>query len=463
MSGIKLGLKDIFDLDSAVLYNPDEFKPVSNVVIDSRSVKKNSLFVAIKGKRFDGHKFIGDAIKNGASAIVINENKFSSFKDLDIPVIIVKDTVKALGELAKTWRRKLKAKVIGITGSSGKTSTKDILATILSEKYQVQKTILNNNNHIGVPLTILSTNQKHDVLVAEVGTNHFGEIPYSADILQPELALITNIGDSHLKFLKDRKGVLKEKSSLFDTTLNKNGKIFLNYDDPLLKNFKDNKKQKVTFGFDKKADVSGKIIKYDELGKPVIEISSKRKKMEFNFPVYGELSAKNFLASSAVALSLGLNENQINNSLKKIKSSPHRLESIQFKNFLLLDDTYNANPDSMKAAIEILSKVTKYERKILILGDMLELGAHSEKYHSSLSKNIYANGITEVYTIGKLMRNLNGSLKRKNLVKKHFANRSSLKNFLNKIDPSNSVILVKGSRGMKMEEFVETIKQRSEK
>ncbi len=460
MSGIKLGLEDIFNLQSAVLYNPDEFKPVSSVTIDSREVKKNSLFVAIKGVRFDGHKFAGDAIKNGASAIVINENKFSSFKDLDIPVIIVKDTVKALGEIAKTWRKKLKANVIGITGSSGKTSTKDILATILSEKFKVQKTVLNNNNHIGVPLTILSTNEKHDILVAEVGTNHFGEIPYSAEILQPDYALISNIGDSHLEFLKNRKGVLKEKTSLFDVTIKRDGRIFLNYDDPLLRGFKVNRKQKSTFGFDKKADVTGKIIKFDELGKPVIEISSKRIKMKFNFPMYGELSAKNFLASSAVALSFGLNENQIKSSLKKIKCSPHRLESVQFNNFLLIDDTYNANPDSLVAAIEILSNVTKYERKILILGDMLELGANSEKYHSSLSKNIYANDITEVYTIGKLMKNLNASLKKKYLVKKHFAGRSSLKNFLQKIDLNNSVILIKGSRGMKMDEFVQTIKQK---
>ena len=463
MSRIKIDLEDIFNLETAVLYNPDEFKPVSNVAIDSRKVKKNSLFVAIKGVRFDGHKFAEDAIKNGASAIVINENKFSFFKDLDIPVIIVKDTVKALGELAKTWRRKIKAKVIGITGSTGKTSTKDILATILSEKYKVQKTILNNNNHIGVPLTILSTNEKHDVLVAEVGTNHFGEISYSADILQPDYALITNIGDSHLKFLKNKKGVLKEKASLFDLTLKRKGKIFLNYDDPLLKDFKGNKKQKITFGFDNKADVFGKIIKYDELGKPVIEISSRTKKMGLSFPIYGELSAKNFLASSAIALSLGLSENQINKSLKKIKSSPHRLESFQYKNFLLIDDTYNANPDSMKAAIEILSKVTKYERKILILGDMLELGSNAVKYHSSLSKYIYANGITEVYTLGKLMKNLSQVLKKKNLIQRQFSSRSSLKNFLQKIDLINSVVLVKGSRGMQMEEFVETIKQKSEK
>ena len=463
MSRIKIDLEDIFNLETAVLYNPDEFKPVSNVAIDSRKVKKNSLFVAIKGVRFDGHKFAEDAIKNGASAIVINENKFGSFKDLDIPVIIVKDTVKALGELAKTWRRKIKAKVIGITGSTGKTSTKDILATILSEKYKVQKTILNNNNHIGVPLTILSTNEKHDVLVAEVGTNHFGEIPYSADILQPDIALITNIGDSHLKFLKNRKGVLKEKASLFDLTLKRKGKIFLNYDDPLLKDFKGNKKQKITFGFNQINDVKGRILKYDETGKPVIEISSKIKKMKFNFPMYGELSAKNFLASSAIALSLGLSENQINKSLKKIKSSPHRLESFQYKNFLLIDDTYNANPDSMKAAIEILSKVTKYERKILILGDMLELGSNAIKYHSSISKYIYANGITEVYTLGKLMKNLSQVLKKKNLIQRQFSSRSSLKNFLQKIDLINSVVLVKGSRGMQMEEFVETIKQKSEK
>jgi len=443
MKSLQLNLDDVVNINGAVLYNPDEFKPVTAVNIDSRKILKDSLFVALKGKNFDGHNFAGDAIKNGASALLINENKFRLFKDLNLPVIIVKDTIKALGELANSWRKKLNAKVIGITGSSGKTSTKDLLSSILNEKYKVQKTILNNNNHIGVPLTIFSTNLQHEILVAELGTNHFGEIPYTAKVLQPDISLITNIGYSHLEFLKSRKGVLKEKTALFDETLSGGGKVFLNYDDPLLRNYRAENNLKTTYGFESEAEVSGKIINYDELGRPVIEISANKEKMVFKFPVYGEMSAKNFLAAVAVALSLGISKNNIAAALDKLETPPHRMNSFIVDNFLLIDDSYNANPDSVKAAIEILGKISKYKRKILVMGDMLELGQRSVLYHSSLAKYINENKISEVYTIGKLTKYLNDSLSGNTILKKHFRDKEKLKDFLLQLDLNNSVILSK--------------------
>jgi UDP-N-acetylmuramoyl-tripeptide--D-alanyl-D-alanine ligase len=193
------------------------------------------LFIALKGNRFDGHNFVTDAIKNGAEAIVINKSRLSQFNDIKVPIVTVKDTKLALGDIARIWRKKLQAIIIGITGSSGKTTVKDMLAQLLSEKYKVNKTEANNNNHIGVPITILNTNETHQVLVAELGTNHFGEIPNTASILSPDYSLITNIGDSHLEFLKTRNGVWKEKSFLFEETIRNGGKVFLNYDDPIIK------------------------------------------------------------------------------------------------------------------------------------------------------------------------------------------------------------------------------------
>ena len=164
MKKININIEDLFNLTTAVLYNPDDIKPMKHVTIDSRNVKKNSLFIAIKGKRFDGHDFVKTAVRKGAAAVVISSRKYKEFNKINVPVITVKDTTLALGELAKAWRRKLTAKVIGITGSTGKTSTREILAALLSEKYKVNQTKYNNNNHIGVPLTILSTNEKHEVL-----------------------------------------------------------------------------------------------------------------------------------------------------------------------------------------------------------------------------------------------------------------------------------------------------------
>ena len=457
MSRVTLNIEDIFDIPTAEIFNPDEFKAVRNVTIDSRKVKKGSLFIAIKGKRFDGHSFVRSAVQSHASVLLINRKRINEFDDIDLPIITVKNTTKALGEIAKLWRKKLSAKIIGLTGSNGKTSTKDMLAALLNEKYKVNKTESNNNNHIGVPLTLLATNHLHDVLVAELGTNHFGEIEYTAKILQPDLALITNIGDSHLEYLKNRRGVLKEKIALFDETQNNKGKIFINYDDPLLKKLYNNFNNCTTYGFKNYVEVNGKILNYTNDGRPVIEIIYKNKKMKNTLPSYGEQSAKNYLAAVSIALNLGLTKEQIKNGTGKIKSTDGRLNVKQRNNFLLIDDTYNASPESTKGAIELVARIKTYERKVLILGDMFELGEYKIKLHRSLSSIIIKSNIDELYTIGTGMKTLHEKLFERKLITKHFRTRKSLQKFISNYNPQNTVILVKGSRGMRMEEFANAI------
>lgn len=457
MKKIHLNIEDIFNIPTAVIYNPDMFKSIYHVSINSRNIKKNSLFIAIKGERFDGHDFINEVVKRGASAIVINEKKFKKINDLEIPVITVKDTTLALGEIAKLWRAKLKTKIIGITGSAGKTTTKEILAALLSEKFKVNKTVANNNNHIGVPLTILSTNEKHQVLVAELGTNHFGEIPYSAVIASPDLALITNIGDSHLEYLKNRNGVFKEKSALFNETLKRTGKVFINNDDKILKEFGKTVKGKVTFALKEKADYKAIIKGYDKFAKPQIEIGNKKKSFVATLPLSGEKNVLNFTAAFAIASELGLTNSQIQKAVKKIKSYNKRLEIKNYKTFTLIDDTYNANPDSMKSALEILDKIESRKKKIAVLGDMFELGSESKLKHIALASFINKTNVDEVYSIGKMMKLMNQKLNKKIKVQKHFADREMLKRFLKSLDINNSAILIKGSRGMKMEEFVSII------
>lgn len=458
MKSVRINIEDIFNLPTAVIYNPDDLKPVSHVTIDSRSVKIKSLFVAIKGKKFDGHNFVKEAISKGASAVLINADKYRNYDELCIPIITVANTTKALGSIANIWRKKLSTKIIGITGSSGKTTTKDMLATILAEKYKVNKTYSNNNNHIGVPLTILSTTNKHEVLVAELGTNHFGEIKYTAGILEPDYAVILNIGDSHLEYLKNRTGVWKEKSALFDETLKHNGKVFINNDDPVTKRFAGKSKSQFSYGFSSRSDLKAKIKKYTADGKPVIEIKYKNKKLTETLNFYGEQSANNYIAAVAAAFEIGLSKSQILSGTKKLKAIPQRLNVKQYKNLVLINDTYNANPDSTKAAIELVGKISLFGKKILILGDMLELGKNKFELHKKLSAVIRKNKINECYTIGPAMKHLNESLRIKRILKKHFRTRKSLMNFIIKQDFNNSVILVKGSRGMCMEEFVVAIK-----
>ena len=456
---MRLNIRDIFNLPTAVIYNPDDLKPVSHITIDSRSVKKKSFFIAIKGKKFDGHNFVKGAVSKGASAVLINNDKYSNYDKLNVPIVTVANTTKALGSIANIWRKKLSTKIIGITGSSGKTTTKNMLATILAEKYKVNKTYSNNNNHIGVPLTILSTTNKHEVLVAELGTNHFGEIKYTAGVLEPDYGMILNVGDSHLEYLKNRAGVWKEKSSLFDETIKNNGKVFINYDDPFTKRFVGKSKNQLSYGFSSRSDLKAKIKKYSVDGRPVIEIKYKNKKLTETLNFYGEQSANNYIAAVAMAFELGLSKSQILSGTKKIKAIPQRLNVIQYKNFVLIDDTYNANPDSTRAAIELVGKISLFDKKILILGDMLELGKNKIELHKKLSSVIRKNKIDEFYTIGPAMKHLNEKLRVKGILKKHFRTRKSLMNFIIKNNFDNSVILVKGSRGMCMEEFVVAIKK----
>lgn len=457
MKKINLKIENIFNIPTAVIYNPDMFKSVYHVSIDSRNIKKNTLFIAIKGERFDGHDFIDEVVKKGTAAVLISEKNFKKIKDFNIPVITVKDTTIALGEVAKLWRSKLKAKIIGITGSAGKTTTKEILAALLSEKFKVNKTAANYNNHIGVPLTILSTNEKYNVLVAELGTNHFGEIKYTASVASPDLALITNIGDSHLEYLKNRKGVFAEKSALLKETINRGGKVFINNDDKILREFGKTLKNKITFALNEKADYKASIKGYDKLARPQIEIKSKKNDFTSTLPISGEKNVLNFTAAFAIASELGLTTSQIQKAVKKIKSYNKRLEIKNHKDFTLINDTYNANPDSMKSSLDILNRIESRKRKIAVLGDMFELGNESKSKHIDLASFINQTKVDEVYSIGKMMKLMNQKLNGKTKVHQHFNDRESLKKHLKRFDTKNSVVLVKGSRGMKMEEFVSII------
>ncbi len=454
---MKITLEDIFNLSTAVIYNPDLYKSVASVSIDTRTIKKNSLFVAIKGKNFDGHKYIKEAVKKGAAAVVVSNRKLNMIPNINVTIITVANTKKAYGELASIWRKKINAKVISITGSNGKTTTKEIITQLLKTKYKVHSTLSNNNNEIGVPLTILTAPKNTNVIVLEHGSNHFGEIEYTAKIAQPDFAVITNIGNSHLEFLKNKKGVLKEKIALFNN-INNNGKIFINNDDELLRGIKRNYKNKITYGFKSKVDIKGKI-KNNKKGKTKIEVKYGKGCFITPLPLPGEANAYNYLTAVAMCLTVGLTQKQIITGTKKIKQVPKRLQQNEFDDFTIIDDTYNSNPESVKNAIKLINATDRRKRKIVILGDMFELGKNAEKQHKEIAKNINGTNINVVLTIGRNSKFINNKLN-KNIFAKHFATRKALKNYLEKIELTDSLILVKGSRGMEMEEFVEALKKR---
>ena len=457
MNKTGITIEDLFNLSTAVIYNPDVYKTSNYVSIDSRTIKKNSIYVAIKGEKFDGHSFVKDAVKKGAGTVIINQKKLKELDSVNKTIVTVEDTVKAYGELATARKNKLGAKVISLTGSAGKTSTKEMIAVLLDEKYKVHKTVANNNNHIGVPLTILSAPDTTEVLVLEHGTNHFNETRFTADIAQPDIALITNIGDSHLEFLKNRQGVYKEKSALFDAAVNNKGLVIINNDDPILKRESKKFKNKITYGFKGRVDVKGKILGFTDEGQTKLKVTYKNKNIETVLPVIGEAAAKNFLSACTIAFIMGLTKSQILNAAKKLKPVQGRLEVTKKKGLMIINDTYNSSPDSMKNSISLLNKISKYKRRVLITGDMFELGKSAKRLHESLASEIIKSKITDLYTIGKLMKHMSVRVTKKNKSTKHFQTRNALINFLSKEDFSGSAILVKGSRGMKMEEFLQTL------
>lgn len=460
MKKIKLTLKDFFNLPGAEIFNPDKFKDISSVSIDSRKIGKNCLFIAIKGERFDGHDFIDEVIDKKVSAVMINRNQLKRFQNLEIPFITVKDTTKSLGDVASIWRDKLKAKVIGITGSAGKTTTKEMIAGLLSARYRVNKTKANNNNHIGVPLTILSTNSRHQILVVEQGTNHFGEIEYTSKISRPDYALITNIGHSHLEFLIDRKGVLKEKSALLKVTAKLGGLVFINNDDDLLSHFGKSIKNKVTFGFTHKSDYTGKIKNVDKLGRVTLEIEYRKKTFRTKLPFAGEQNAKNFLAAYAIAKEVGLSDRLILKGIKKINLADKRLEVKKFNRTIIINDTYNANPDSMRESLKLLLKIKPSYKKMAILGDMFELGKKSSSLHRELGIFINELKVDEVLTVGKMSEHIYKALNGRVSVKHHFREKEDLIRKINKKSLDKTVILIKGSRGMRMEEIYSALEAR---
>jgi UDP-N-acetylmuramoyl-tripeptide--D-alanyl-D-alanine ligase len=461
MKKITLDFADLKKLSQAEFHNFTGKEVFENVTTDTRTMKAGGIFVAIAGDNFDGHEYIKEAKKKGAAAVVLQKGKVKQIPS-QVPTIVVPDSIKGLGELAAVWRKKLSAKVIALTGSNGKTTTKEMLLAVLGEKYSVNGTVSNNNNFIGVPLTIFSTNASHEYVVIEMGTNHIGEIAYLAGIVQPDYALVTNIGPSHLEFLGTIQGVKKEKVALLKVTNNRKGKVFINTDDKLLKPYAKEFDDVVTYGSHANADVCGKVKRFNKFGYPVLSIDNEEKNMDVTVPIYGKTNALNVLAATAIGLECGLTKQDIISGIKKLHAPKQRLEEKELKNSLILDDTYNANPQSMIAAFDVVKNIKYYKNRWVILGDMRELGEESAKLHKMLAAPLMKIDNVRVFTIGEHMYNLFKELKKYYVPVWHFTDRKALIENINDTDFSHSVILVKGSRGMKMEEFVKVIKEKYE-
>ncbi|MDY3006911.1 UDP-N-acetylmuramoyl-tripeptide--D-alanyl-D-alanine ligase [Anaerococcus sp. AGMB00486] len=428
---------------------------IRGVSIDSRTIQNGNLYIPIVGEKFDGRIFIEECEKAGAPCFLIDKN-FKVPKSVTIPYCIVDDTKKALQDLAKAYRNELDITIIALTGSNGKTTTKNLIHAVLSEKYRVEKTHGNLNNEIGVPRTILSFSDDTEIGVVEMGTDDFGEISLLTNIARPDIAAITNIGDAHLLKLKTREGIAKAKFEIIEG-LKEDGLFIYNGDDEILKKVFPNYKlsQKVlTFGQNDDVDFKVKSLSLTNTYTRFIY-----KDEEYTVPLLGAHQVYNAALAVLIGKIFELSYKDINNGLLKASNTGNRNELIQRNGFDILNDAYKSNPQSLREGLNLAGILDGYMNKIAVLGDMLELGEDEEKLHYESGLEIDPKKIDYVLFYGPLSKQMHkASLK--NFSKNrslHFENKDDLIDKLKQIITKSSLVFVKGSRGLHMEEIIEAI------
>jgi len=425
---------------------------VYSVGIDSRTVKKGELFIAIKGDVFDGHDFIDGVVARKVR--VIMAHRAVAVKDPKVTVIRVKDTVRALGDIARFHRLRFKTPVIALTGSAGKTTTKEMIAAVLSRKYKVLKNTGTQNNHIGVPLTLLKLVAAHQMVVLECGTNQPGDIIWLADVARPDVAVFTNIGESHLEKLKTKQGVLQEKWNLVSFMGDK-GLVFINADDALLSRQiqKKNNLKIVTYGIKQQADwrasdlniVAGRYLNF-RVGKRLFELNS-----------CGVNNVYNALAAVGCGAFFKVPFKDIARELKSFEFPQGRGQIVRLGQGWLINDTYNANPVSMRSALQTLQALETRGQRIFVAADMLELGKSSRGLHQALGREIALRGADVLITVGRMARLMASEAKRRNKKIRVFAcaDVDAAQKCLGGVFHNGDAVLIKGSRRMRMEQVAE--------
>lgn len=426
---------------------------IHNISKNSKDIKENCMFWAIKGKNFDGHDYIEQAIKNGAKAIMSHRQD----EVYSVPTFYVKDTVQAMLDIAKGYKNKFDCKITAVTGSVGKTTTKGLISCVLSERFKTHFTKGNFNNQIGMPLTLLQIEKKHQVAVIEMGMSGFGEILSMTKCCQPDIAVITNIGTAHIEFLGSRDGICKAKMEILHGLYERNGTCILNGDERLLFEKRNQIKAKtIWFGIENKdCDVRAEDIKTNSNSVEFMLVY-KNLKTNVKLNIAGVHNVSNALAAASVGFVMGMSQNDIARGLYLYKPEQNRQCLYEKNGFIIYDDCYNASSASMKAAIDVLSN-QKAKNKIAVLGSMLELGEHSQKEH--FETGFYAAKTANVlYFYGQyagFMKDgaLNGGANENNIY--IFETHEQIVKSLKEKAKKGDAILFKGSRSMKMENVLE--------
>jgi len=431
-----MGMKDIEKIVTL-------FRQHSGISTDTRKLKKGNLFFALSGENFNGNRFAAEALEKGAAAVIVDDPEF--VPENDSRYILVENTLNALQELAKFHRQQFDIPILAITGTNGKTTTKELCAAVLSSEKIICFTQGNFNNHIGVPLTLLSIQEETTMVLVEMGANHPGEIATLCEIAQPTHGLITNIGKAHLEGFGDFQGVINTKNELYQFLKNNAGTVFVNKDNPLLMDLSGGIKG-ITYG-NPPADVEGKLKKSELL----TEIIWYRKTGNTNIQtkLYGSYNFGNIMAAIAVGKYFGISDSGITRALKNYQPDNNRSQLYQTQNNTLILDAYNANPESMALAIDDFA-AHRFSNPVLILGDMFELGKPSEEEHNRIIEKLKETDFQQVILVGKdFYKTVPAHLYRK------FATTKEAEQYLQSHPIKDAHILIKGSRGMQLESIIQ--------
>ena len=455
---ISLTCREIANAVDGTLFPGDREATVCGISIDSRTVKDKDLFVPLKGENADGHRFIEGAFKNGAAASFC-EYPYKKEYDNGI-VIVVDDTLAALQKAAAYYRSKFDVQIAAVTGSSGKTTTKDLLATVLRPHFSVLKTEGNFNNHIGLPLTLFNLEPEHDVAVLEMAMRGPGEIGLLTKIARPQWAVLTNIGDAHIERLGSVENIAAAKGELL-AEMDKSGNAILNGDDPFLRRLGSEYDGKVYYyGFGKDADFNAGEYSLSKEGSSFKLSFPDGNKVKYSLPIPGKHNVSNALAALALGYLMGIEPENMDFFSWSSDASAGRLQTqTSSQGALIIDDTYNANPVSMKASLQILADMNIKGRKFAVLGDMLELGDFSRDKHREIGEKVGEAGLDLLITVGAQAAYIGEEAGKRGVETEICANNKEAWSILGKIalTPHDAVFL-KGSRGMKLEELVEKLK-----
>ena len=456
---MKLSIKEIVDAVNGKLLNPQLEKvslPIECITTDSRKQMEKGLFIPLKGERFDGHDFICTVYDKGAIAtLTMNEEVV----DEKVATILVEDTNRALLDLGRYYRKQFQIPVIGITGSVGKTSTKEMISAVLSGKWNVHKTEGNFNNEIGLPLTLFKLESSHEAAVIEMGMNHFGEIHNLTCSALPDVAVITNIGTAHIENLGSREGILKAKLEILDG-LHEDGLLVINGDNDLLSTLSDLPVPSISYGLQSTNDYWAKEI-HSEGEYTFATVMSPRQTYPIRIKALGEHMVYNTLAAIAVAEHFKLTEEEIMNGLSSYEPAKMRMHITTLESGLtIIDDTYNASPDSMEAALKVLRDYQVKGRKVAILGDMFEMGDFAPKLHEEVGEFAAEASIDVLIAIGDLAHHIYKGYKKKGTKDAYYfkTKEAFIENIVHVIQKDDCVLL-KASRGMHFEGLIEEVRK----